>query len=398
MEIKLNQDLLTRAECNVLRGLAILGIALHNYCHWLNPIVKENEYQFFRRNADWFAQVMGTPDALLPLHLLSYFGHYGVPIFLFLSAYGLEKKYGTAFCPSPQATDRPGAGTDSGPAAMHGAADSASRGASGWASLWQFIRYHYLKLFKMMVVGLMCFTFVDAITPGRWHYTVVQIVAQLGLFNNLLPDPDRNIWPGPYWYFGLMMQLYIVYRVLLYRRHWAFTAGLMLVCTLPQLMMDPEGELINRYRYNFMGGMLPFGFGLLYARFGEKIILTNLNALGTVVSFVFCSFLIMGMSNSFLWWNVVPAMVCVAAIYFVKLFKVFAHVPAMGAVFRRMEWVGKISAALFVIHPVVRKVFIPISREGDIYAGLLLYCLVSLGAAWLLNELMKKIPNPKIRS
>ena len=37
------QQLLSRAECNILRGLAILGIVLHNYCHWLGPIVKENE-------------------------------------------------------------------------------------------------------------------------------------------------------------------------------------------------------------------------------------------------------------------------------------------------------------------------------------------------------------------
>ena len=36
---------LSRSECNVLRGLAIIGIFLHNYCHWLGPIVKENEYR-----------------------------------------------------------------------------------------------------------------------------------------------------------------------------------------------------------------------------------------------------------------------------------------------------------------------------------------------------------------
>ena len=29
------ESLLTRAECNALRGIAILGIFLHNFCHWL---------------------------------------------------------------------------------------------------------------------------------------------------------------------------------------------------------------------------------------------------------------------------------------------------------------------------------------------------------------------------
>ena len=41
----MKQSILTREACNALRGLAIIGIFLHNYCHWLGPIVKENEYQ-----------------------------------------------------------------------------------------------------------------------------------------------------------------------------------------------------------------------------------------------------------------------------------------------------------------------------------------------------------------
>src|SRR3712207_5647888 len=92
--------LLTKTECNILRGIAIIGIFLHNYSHWLGPIVKENEYQFFQQNADRFLQVVLSPDINLPLHLLSFFGHYGVPVFLFLSAYGLEQKYGQARTPS----------------------------------------------------------------------------------------------------------------------------------------------------------------------------------------------------------------------------------------------------------------------------------------------------------
>ena len=94
-KIKLNMrdELLTRNECEAMRGIAIIGIFLHNYCHWLNPVVKENEYQFFNANVSNFLRAITHPDALLPLHVLSFFGHYGVPIFLFLSAYGLVMKY-----------------------------------------------------------------------------------------------------------------------------------------------------------------------------------------------------------------------------------------------------------------------------------------------------------------
>ena len=70
----MNQNILSRSACNALRGLAIIGIFLHNYCHWLGPIVKENEYQFFQHNTDWLLQVMANPDINLPVHLLSFFG------------------------------------------------------------------------------------------------------------------------------------------------------------------------------------------------------------------------------------------------------------------------------------------------------------------------------------
>lgn len=363
------ESLLTRAECNALRGIAILGIFLHNFCHWLNPVVKENEYQYFQHNVDWFAQCAARVNELFPAHVISFFGHYGVPVFLFLSAYGLEMKYGNG----------------------QGKAPDGRR-----VVVSSFVRYHYLKLFKMMIVGFICFTVVDAMTAGSWHYNVAQIVGQLLMINNFYDQPDRNIWPGPFWFFGLMLQLYVVYRLLLYRRHWGWTVGLMAVCTVAQLFMDPEGENLNYWRYNFMGGMLPFGLGLLFARYGNKVMLVNLTFGSFLMSWVVCSFFIVSASGSFYTWVIVPALVCYASVYFIKTVSnlplpwLRAHIDYV------LEWLGNVSAALFVIHPAIRKVFITVSRQGDIYTGLLLYAIASLGAAWLVMKLMRHIPNPKL--
>lgn len=364
-----NNELLTRAECNALRGLAILGIVLHNFCHWLNPIVKENEYQYFQHNVDWFLQVMGSPDQLLPAHVLSFFGHYGVPIFLFLSAYGLEMKYGRA---------------------------------SSKVATVPFVRYHFLKLFKMMFVGFIIFLTVDAITPGHWHYTLTQVLCQLGMVNNFLPDPDRNIWPGPYWYFGLTLQLYVVYRLLLYKRSTTWTAVLMAICVTIQLGMAPESSELNWYRYNFMGGMLPFGFGILFARYragryGKMLSgSTSSVAAALFVTFLFASVIIVGGSMNFVLWTFVPVFVCVAAIALVQLLSRLSLGGFNTWLLSTLTWFGSISAALFVIHPTIRKIFIPIARRGDIYTGLLIYVIVSIGAAWAISKVMKHIPNPKL--
>ncbi len=372
----MRKELLTRTECDALRGLAIIGIFLHNYCHWLGPIVKENEYQFFSRNVDQLNHALVHPDGNLLLHLLSFFGHYGVPLFLFLSAYGLVKKY-----ERPRATDT-------------------ATVTSGSPATWRFVRYHFLKLFKMMIVGFVAFTMVDAITPGRWHYDVLKIIAQLGMFNNLLPEPDHQIWPGPYWFFGLMLQLYIVYRLLIYRRHWGFTVGLMLACALAQLFFDPEGEGINHYRYNFMGGMLPFGLGILLARFEKTILSWRQQSKPVQWDGCLCiiaAVLVYSCSIHFYTWTLVPLAVCAFGIGFARLLTAISSYHWGHSFLWAMEWMGGISAALFVCHPITRKIFIPISRQGDIYTGLLLYVIASICLAWVFAKLMKHIPNPNLK-
>ena len=363
--------MLNRTECNILRGVAIVGIVLHNYCHWLRPIVKENEYQFNQHNVDWFNNVMahGFNERTF-FHLLSFFGHYGVPIFLFLSAYGLVIKY-------------EGAKTQS----------LSDNGSTNEPNALSFLRYHWLKLFRMMIVGFAAFVLVDAMTEGQHHYEVMDIVAQMGLFNNLLPNPDDIIWPGPYWFFGLMLQLYIVYRLFLYRKGWMWVVAFIAVCTIIELLCDPNGEPLNRWRYNFVGGMLPFGLGLLYAKYMRNVSLRIYGAM-FIISLLFIRF----GSNHFFTWLFVPMFVCSAGISFVKLLSYWnTRYPKYTlGIAKTFDWLGVISAALFISHPITRKIIIPISRSGDYWTGLLLYIIASVCVAWLFKEIMRRVPSPKL--
>ena len=77
--------------------------------------------------------------------------------------------------------------------------------------------------------------------------------------------------------------------------------------------------------------------------------------------------------------------------------RLVGETPWLDGVGRILVWTGTLSAALFVCHPITRKVFIPISHHGDVYAGLLLYVIASLCLAWLVDLLMEKIPNPKLK-
>jgi peptidoglycan/LPS O-acetylase OafA/YrhL len=358
------KDFLSKAECSAMRGIAILAIMLHNYCHFNGKIVQENEYQFLSFNNDRLWQVLSSPTELLPVHLLSFFGHYGVPVFLFLSGFGLVRKYETSSSPCPP------------------------KG---------FILYHYLKLFRMLIVGFSIFLVVDALTPGRFAFHWENVIAQLLMYINVLPEPEKIIWPGIYWFFGLMLQLYIVYRLLLYRRSSWIVVGLIIICWLLQVFCEPDGETINRLRYNCIGGMLPFGLGLIAAKvpiLGTKCSLTGNQTfpywehLSWFLLLLLAIGLTFAMGFNFYAWLWIPVVIIMGTIALVKLMP--------ERVLKLFVWFGSISAAMFVAHPIVRKIFITVAWKQDIYDGLMLYVVVTIAFSWAVKLIIDHIPSPKL--
>ena len=84
---------MTKLECEVCRAYAIIAIFLHNYIHWLPNTPQENEFEFdVIRHWDFIHSIESGNDIFI--NLLSYLGHLGVPVFVFLSGYGLAQKYG----------------------------------------------------------------------------------------------------------------------------------------------------------------------------------------------------------------------------------------------------------------------------------------------------------------
>ncbi len=351
----MKNEFLTREECTAMRGIAILAIMLHNYCHFIGKIVKENEYQFFNTHNEGLWQVITHPDTLLPVHLLSYFGHYGVPVFLFLSGFGLVMKY--------------------------------ERKMQEQVAIVPFIRYNYLKLLRMLIVGFVLFIIVDIMTPGRFQYHWYNVIAQLLMYINVLPTPDKIIWPGIYWFFGLMLELYIVYRLLLYRQKNWVVITLVAVCWLLQVFCDPEGETLNRIRYNFIGGMLPFGAGILVGRSIDRFRCSMSRWLWAMVAVVVAA-LIFVMCFHYQSWLWIPILIIVGTIAIVKAMPL--------TVMSLMVWFGSISAAMFVAHPIARKLFINIAWRQDIYDGLMLYVVATIALSWAVKKIIDQIPSPRL--
>ena len=336
-----------------MKGVAILGIMLHNYCHWLKDIVRENEYTWLSWKCDRLWEIIMQPDSLLPIHLLSFFGHYGVPVFLFLSGFGMVMKYEGKQAPE--------------------------------VSIWRFARYNYLKLFRIFIVGFVFFTMLDAITPGMHRYQASEVVAMLGMYANFLEHPSQVVWPGPYWYFSVTLQLYLLYRLVMYRRHGGLVVGLIALCWLWQVFYLDDVETLERLRYNLVGSMLPFGLGVLVARgVGQWRIPQS----GILMSLILSVVLVFALSFSAQTWLWVPVFIVTGTIALVKL------IPKSALPY--VLWVGNVSAVIFVMHPLVRKIFVRPYIYENLYAGLLLYVVATLVVSWLVKKIIDQIPSPKL--
>ncbi len=171
-----------------------------------------------------------------------------------------------------------------------------------------------------MIVGFVAFTMLDYITYGSSPVCYTCWASWRCWVCLIMYCPTRTTSSGQdhYWFFGLMLQLYIVYRLFIYRRHWGCTVGLMVVCIGIQLALgcdNPESEAMNRYRYNFMGGMLPFGFGHTLCPIWRED--SDDFPFTTVTNFfgiIFCISIIYSLSGSMMGWTFVPFFICLLSV------------------------------------------------------------------------------------
>lgn len=397
-----NGVFLSRTESSALRGIAILGIILHNYCHFLGFAVKENEYKFDPSRPMQFLDKLFSFDSDLFIHLFSFLGHYGVPIFLFISGYGLVKKYEA----QPKGGE-PASAKEASPSGRFGGA---------------FIKKHFLKLFRLMVIGYLVFIGIYLLrhSDGAQVYSWDRVLAQLTMTINFFYfDPDHIIKPGPYWYFGLMLQLYILYILVIHRwrSNWLLAALAIGSVALECCFVDSP-DWLNYIRYNFIGALLPFCMGIWIAREeeplsnsrppsyspeGERLIpLLKASPRGGWWGFLLrdigwvlisALFVLFG-SLSFWTWLFVPVSVVTGAIATVKLVsRLCISLPSGGLGVG--SWFGSISAMLFVMHPIARELIISHYRRIDIYGGIFIYLLSSVALAMLLKWILQFIPNPK---
>ena len=293
---------LTREQCNGMKGYAILLIMIHNYVdHIMGMGCNEMAYSP-SATAD-FAAMATTQFSIW--HFFSFSGWIGVALFLFVSGYGLTRKYGDGSINKPL-----------------------------------FIRRHVVKLWMLLAPVYILYVVVQHYWCGEPH-NWQSVIAQLTFTINLLSYDDNGfvIEPGVYWFFGAILQFYLVF---LFIRKWpvkwlvmAMIGALMLHYAF---LYHTSDDTMWWFRQNCIGWGAPFLLGMIAAKVSWE--------------------------PSRLWlWVLIPA--SLAALYLCMTIKILIPFTELCTILlfcslsllinlKFINAVGLISASIFVIHPFIR--------------------------------------------
>lgn len=328
-------------ETLVLRGISIMVIILHNFIHRLPGAVIENQHVFHSgRNYELIESVLQrSPDLLLDL--ISHYGHYGVPVFVFLSGYGLVMKY-------EQENIQLGFGS--------------------------YIKRHLGKLWLLLLPLLtLHFFLLSAREPSYFQEHWSDLLLMVGFASNL--NPDSYFFHGPWWFFSLIVQLYVVYYVFVYRHTLKPIVILTAVCLCGQIaaigiVRDPD--ILEYLRYNFVGSVLPFALGIIAAR--KKYFPTKGAAIAAFLFFIICCF------NAYSW-------LLTFGLITVGILPVVRLVGLSIGLYSFFKWLRILSAFLFATHPIVRACTFGLSKYSPVLS-IVGYTVLSILFAWGYKRLL----------
>lgn len=335
---------LSREQCLNMKGVGILLIMVHNYVDLLMGI-HCNEMSYTQAYTDAFVSHAFSSSAFW--YILSYAGWIGVPLFFFVSGYGLTKKYGS----------------------------------NSELKVFPYLKSHVIKLWKLLVPVYLLYAVIYHYVFGEyiWWKAMLSVMTFTANFYG-----DIFFDPGVYWFFGVILQFYVLFLV--FRRlsvRWLYVL-LAAFVVIHYIALYFTGETTMIWvRHNFTGWGAPFILGMIAAKNGFDI--PERWKLPVCIG----SFCLLWLCLT--WKPMVPLAELTFVVFAVSLVKMMAFKP--------MAFIGAISASIFVVHPFVRMVFYqtisPIRGQTTHPVTMtVLYIVTALLLSWGHHILLKKLSRP----
>ena len=321
----------SKQQTTILKGMGILLIVLHNFYHNLTPIMGENEFSFSEDIFWGYCRVLQTsPEQVLRV-LFSYFGHYGVQVFIFFSSYGLTRKYHQ---------------------------EPINMGPFLIGRIKKFYLSFLLCIALYMILGLVKFYFMPDEKIFYWHSLLWKVL----LISNFIPG--QALMPvGPWWFIVFIFQVYVLFPWLLkYYLKWGakFLVGVSLMAILLQLQFNTS--LITQHlniNYTVFGHLPMLCLGMFFAKQAH----IDSKVLSVVISLSFCVLLLANVeSEAWLFSNVALVMIVLAISP--MIFKVLSSWPLIESC---LLFYGKLSFHLFLVNGFLRSPFHTVAERYHVW-------------------------------
>ncbi len=341
---------ISKNDTLIFKGIGILLILLHNFFRWVNPITGESEF-FYNNSAasNTIGHLIANPFSAINV-LMNYFGHYGVQIFVFISAYGLTRSYG-------------------------------HEEIQGW----RFVYNRWRKLYPSLLVAVFIYVLFQIIYYSKIPFgdDLHHILIHLSLSATLLPNHGLAL-NGPWWFYSMIFQLYILFPLVikLFKRFGNVSVLLLgLVFLVASILINKYNAI---YKINmletFVGQMPVFALGI-YFGFKNHLNINKMFLLLIAVVFI------LGCIYEF-FWPLTHLSIVLLFIFLIQhlnyRFKPFIN---LGAV---LAFVGSISVYIFAIHGFLRWPFVGRANEYGIEVFSVLLALLFLVLVIIISYTLTK--------
>jgi len=302
---------ITPQQTSVLKAIGIILIAFHNFLYWTNDIGC-NELQLDTGRVSVLLGFIKENPLNIIDAFFSFLGHYGVQIFIFASGYGLCKQF------------------------------IKRRYRLTLSSYTGYLKYRLVKIYALLLFGIViCSVFFIDEMKG---YLYSMFLLLVGLRNFSYSTVFGVI--GPWWYFGLAVQLYIIFPFLYGIIDKKGKRGFYILLLISYLLIYLLWTLFEKLRIPVFGifiGHLPeFLLGIAFARIHDLKLDVKI-FVAAVLVFIF--------SNKFQ--AVFPlSFLSMTVISIFLIYKIIGKIPEK--IYSGLIFIGSISMFIFLINGPIR--------------------------------------------
>jgi len=344
---------LDQVDSTILRGLAILLIVFHNFLHVVPPSPGENEFGFDAALFPALTESLRGEPAAAPRLLTSYFGHYGVQLFIFLSAYGLTRKF-----------------------------------RSNVPSYGPFIRSRFEKIYPAFLLAIVLYVLRYGFSLGwsgpfsllraQWYPLLLKVT----LVSNVVPG--QALQPvGPWWFLPFIFQCYLVFPLLFAATaRWGHVVSI--VISLAGLAAVAFWPFPLEVMATVVGHLPEICFGLW---------LGTQNDWRVPRWMIWAAIPLFALGNVYqAFWSIAPLS---ALVMMLAAWQTLGPRIGERLVARMLAFVGTLSLPLFLVNGFLRPPFLgwagAVDSEAIVLSIALLFALVSIGVAMVVHVIEQRL-------